>query len=75
MIGIVRGIVDQFNLRAVHAKPVVAARLRAVEAQSLDYVDLLVPGILAMAIAQSAAFGVPSRSSPGARRACCGGCA
>ena len=29
-----------------------------VEAQSLDYVDLLVPGILAMAIAQSAAFGV-----------------
>ena len=29
-----------------------------VEAQSLDYVDLLVPGLLAMAIAQSAAFGV-----------------
>ncbi len=29
-----------------------------VEAQSIDYVDLLVPGLLAMAIAQSAAFGV-----------------
>ena len=32
--------------------------LEPVEAQSLDYVDLLVPGLLAMAIAQSAAFGV-----------------
>ena len=35
-----------------------AARSERVEAQSLDYVDLLVPGLLAMAIAQSAAFGV-----------------
>ena len=29
VIGIVRGIVDQFNLRAVHAKPAGRARLRA----------------------------------------------
>ncbi len=41
-----------------NAKPAVALSSERVEAQSLDYVDLLVPGLLAMAIAQSAAFGV-----------------
>jgi ABC-2 type transport system permease protein len=58
VIGIVRGIVDDFNLRAAHAKPTVALVSEPVEAQSIKYVDLLVPGLLAMAIAQSAAFGV-----------------
>ena len=58
MIGVVRGIVDGFNLRAANAKPAVRLSSQRVEAQSLDYVDLLVPGLLAMAIAQSAAFGV-----------------
>jgi ABC-2 type transport system permease protein len=58
VIGVVRGIVDGFNLRAVHAKPAMQLESARVEAQSLDYVDLLVPGLLAMAIAQSAAFGV-----------------
>ena len=57
MIGMMRGIVDDFNLRAVHAKQTVGLVFEPVEAQSVDYVDLLVPG-LAMAIAQSAAFGV-----------------
>jgi ABC-2 type transport system permease protein len=58
VMSIVRGVVDQFNLRAVHAKPAIAMSSEPVESQSLDYVDLLVPGLLAMAIAQSAAFGV-----------------
>ncbi len=58
VIGVVRGIVDGFNLRAVDATPAVRLSSARVEAQSLDYVDLLVPGLLAMAIAQSAAFGV-----------------
>ena len=58
VIGVVRGIVDGFNLRAANAKPAVRLSSQRVEAQSLDYVDLLVPGLLAMAIAQSAAFGV-----------------
>jgi ABC-2 type transport system permease protein len=58
VIGVVRGIVDGFNLRAAHAAPAVRLVSARVEAQSLDYVDLLVPGLLAMAIAQSAAFGV-----------------
>jgi ABC-2 type transport system permease protein len=58
VIGVVRGVVDGFNLRAVHVTPAVRLVSARVEAQSLDYVDLLVPGLLAMAIAQSAAFGV-----------------
>ena len=58
VIGVVRGIVDGFNLRAAHAKTTVSLSSERVEAQSLTYVDLLVPGLLAMAIAQSAAFGV-----------------
>lgn len=58
VIGVVRGIVDGFNLRAVNATPTMRLTSARVEAQSLDYVDLLVPGLLAMAIAQSAAFGV-----------------
>jgi ABC-2 type transport system permease protein len=57
-IGVVRGLVDGFNLRAVHATPTLRLSSERVEAQSIDYVDLLVPGLLAMAIAQSAAFGV-----------------
>jgi ABC-2 type transport system permease protein len=58
VIGVVRGIVDGYNLRAVGGKPAVLLSSARVEADSLDYVDLLVPGLLAMAIAQSAAFGV-----------------
>jgi ABC-2 type transport system permease protein len=58
VIGIVRGIVDDFNLRAAHAKPMVVLATRSVESQSISYVDLLIPGLLGMAIAQSAAFGV-----------------
>jgi ABC-2 type transport system permease protein len=58
VIGVVRGIVDGYNLRAAGGTPAVRLRTARVEAQSLDYVDLLVPGLLAMAIAQSAAFGV-----------------
>lgn len=58
VIGIVRGVVGDLNLRAAHAELTVGLRAEPVEAQSLDYVDLLVPGLLAMAIAQSAAFGV-----------------
>ena len=56
--GVVRGIVDGFNLRAAEAKASVRLSSARVEADSVDYVDLLVPGLLAMAIAQSAAFGV-----------------
>ena len=44
VIGVVRGIVDGFNLRAANAKPTVRLESERVEAQSLDYVDLLVPG-------------------------------
>jgi ABC-2 type transport system permease protein len=58
VIGIVRGIVGDMNLTLAHAKRSVTLSTEPVEAQSLDYVDLLVPGLLAMAIAQSAAFGV-----------------
>jgi ABC-2 type transport system permease protein len=58
VISVVRGVVDGFNLRAANVTPTVRLASERVEAQSLDYVDLLVPGLLAMAIAQSAAFGV-----------------
>jgi ABC-2 type transport system permease protein len=58
VIGIVRGVVDDFNLRAAHARPTVVLATESVESQSITYVDLLVPGLLGMAIAQSAAFGV-----------------
>jgi ABC-2 type transport system permease protein len=58
ILGVVRGVVASFNLRAAHATPAVKLVSARVEAASLDYVDLLVPGLLAMAIAQSAAFGV-----------------
>jgi ABC-2 type transport system permease protein len=58
ILGVVRGVVDGFNLRAVQATPAVRLTTARAEAESLDYVDLLVPGLLAMAIAQSAAFGV-----------------
>jgi ABC-2 type transport system permease protein len=58
VLGVVRGVVDGYNLRAANATPTVRLASARVEAQSVDYVDLLVPGLLAMAIAQSAAFGI-----------------
>ena len=55
---IVSGVADELNLRAAGAARTVRVQATQVEADSLRYVDLLTPGLLAMAIAQSATFGV-----------------
>ena len=56
--GIVRGVADSASLAAAGATPLVAITARPVEDDDLGYVSYLVPGLLAMAIAQSAVFGV-----------------
>ena len=56
--GIVRGVADSASLAAADATPLVAITARPVEDDDLGYVSYLVPGLLAMAIAQSAVFGV-----------------
>ena len=56
--GIVRGVAGQLNLRATGHPPLVQLSARAVDSSSLRYIDFLVPGLIAMALAQSAIFGI-----------------
>lgn len=55
---IVQGVADNLNLRANGRPPAVAITTSSVEDRNLGYIDYLVPGLLAMAISQSAVFGI-----------------
>lgn len=56
--GVVRGVADGVNLAATHQPALVAVDARSVDSSELRYIDFLVPGLLAMALSQSAVFGV-----------------
>ena len=56
--GIVNGVTDAVNLRASGRPPLVQVAAEPVESSKLGYIDYLVPGLLAMALSQSAVFGV-----------------
>jgi ABC-2 type transport system permease protein len=56
--GVVQGVADAVNLRATGRPPALTVGAFAVESASLKYIDFLVPGLLAMALCQSAVFGV-----------------
>lgn len=56
--GLVRGAADAVNLRASSRPPVVTVEAQPVESSTLKYIDFLVPGLLAMALAQSAVFAI-----------------
>jgi ABC-2 type transport system permease protein len=56
--GIVRGVAGQVNLRATGRPPLVQVSAHAVDSSSLQYIDFLVPGLIAMALCQSAIFGL-----------------
>lgn len=57
-IGIVRGILDEFTLRSAKVQRQFLVESQAVESKGLEYVDFLVPGIIAMAIMQMGIFSV-----------------
>jgi ABC-2 type transport system permease protein len=56
--GVVQGVADGVNLAATHEPALVAVDARSVDSSELRYIDFLVPGLLAMALSQSAVFGV-----------------
>jgi len=56
--GVVQGVADGVNLAAAHRQPVVVVVPVSVDSSELRYIDFLVPGLLAMALSQSAVFGV-----------------
>ncbi|MGD0715541.1 MAG: ABC transporter permease [Gaiellaceae bacterium] len=56
--GVVQGVADGVNLAATHQPALVAVDARSVDSSELRYIDFLVPGLLAMALSQSAVFGV-----------------
>ena len=56
--GIVRGVAGQVNLQATGRPPLVQVSARAVDSSALRYIDFLVPGLIAMALCQSAIFGI-----------------
>jgi ABC-2 type transport system permease protein len=58
LIEIVQGVANTLNIRASGSPPLVTVRASKVEDRDLSYIDYLVPGLLAMAISQSAVFGI-----------------
>lgn len=55
---IVQGVADNVNIRASQRPPLVHVTSSSIEDRNLGYIDYLVPGLLAMAISQSAVFGI-----------------
>jgi ABC-2 type transport system permease protein len=55
---IVQGVADDLNIRASGRPALVRVTSSSVEDRNLSYIDYLVPGLLAMAISQSAVFGI-----------------
>lgn len=56
--GIVRGILDEFTLRSAGIQRQFVIESQPVESKGLEYVDFLVPGIIAMAVMQMGIFSV-----------------
>jgi ABC-2 type transport system permease protein len=56
--GLVSGIAAQASVSATGQPPRVTVAEQSVESTSLKYIDFLVPGLIAMALSQSAVFGV-----------------
>ena len=55
---VVQGVADKLNIRASGRPPLVRVTSSSIEDRNLSYIDYLVPGLLAMAISQSAVFGI-----------------
>ncbi|MEO9174346.1 MAG: ABC transporter permease [Gaiellales bacterium] len=55
---IVQGVANGLDIKASGERPLVTVRARQVEDRNLNYISYLVPGLLAMAISQSAVFGI-----------------
>jgi ABC-2 type transport system permease protein len=58
LLEVVQGVASALNVRASGSPPLVSVRASKVEDRDLSYIDYLVPGLLAMAISQSAVFGI-----------------
>ena len=56
--GVVSGVADKVSLRATGRPPAVSLEAVSVDSAALKYIDFLVPGLLAMALCQSAVFGI-----------------
>ena len=55
---VVAGVANALDIRATGRPPLVTVQASKVEDRSLSYISYLVPGLLAMAISQSAVFGI-----------------
>ena len=58
LLEIVQGVASALNIRASGSPPLVTVHASKVEDRDLSYIDYLVPGLLGMAISQSAVFGI-----------------
>jgi ABC-2 type transport system permease protein len=58
LLEVVQGVANSLNIRASGSPPLVTVRATKVEDHDLTYIDYLVPGLLGMAISQSAVFGI-----------------
>jgi ABC-2 type transport system permease protein len=55
---VVAGVANALDIRATGRPPLVTVQASKVEDRDLSYISYLVPGLLAMAISQSAVFGI-----------------
>jgi ABC-2 type transport system permease protein len=56
--GVISGLASELSQRATGQSPQVTVEQVSVNSSSLRYIDYLVPGLIAMALSQSAVFGV-----------------
>lgn len=57
-LGVINTFVDQMNLQLAGGQPILSYTAESVQAKDIRYIDLIMPGILGMAIMTSAVIGI-----------------
>lgn len=57
-LGVINTFVDHMNLQLTGAQPILSYTTESVQAKDIRYIDLIMPGILGMAIMTSAVIGI-----------------
>jgi ABC-2 type transport system permease protein len=63
VLGVVAGVINGFNLQAVHGSPILGLQQLSIKSQSYKYIDFLIPGMIGFAVLVSPMFALVNISS------------
>jgi ABC-2 type transport system permease protein len=63
VLGATAGVINGFNLQAVHGSPIVGVEQLSITSQSYKYIDFLIPGMIGFAVLVSPMFALVNVSS------------